>query len=62
MCAACRWRGCGSCFQVVGCRHQRVTLAPPLARPLCRMHPGLYPVANALPWLRTHVLAWIAKP
>ncbi len=42
--------------------HRRVTLAPPLARPLCRLHPGLYPLANALPLLRTHVLAWLAKP
>ena len=41
---------------------RRVTLAPPLARPLCRLHPGLYPIANALPLLRTHVLAWLAKP
>lgn len=41
---------------------RRVTLAPPLARPLCRLHPGLYTVANALPLLRTHVLAWLAKP
>jgi SAM-dependent methyltransferase len=42
--------------------HRRVTLAPPLARALCRLHPGLYPLFNALPLLRTHVLAWIAKP
>ena len=42
--------------------HRRVTLAPPLARPLCRLHPGLYPLANALPLLRTHVLAWLARP
>ena len=41
---------------------RRVTLAPPLARLLCRLHPGLYPVANAIPLLRTHVLAWVAKP
>ncbi len=41
--------------------HRRVTLAPPLARPLCRLHPGLYPLANALPLLRTHVLAWLGK-
>ena len=41
---------------------RRVTLAPPLARPLCRLHPGLYPIANALPLLRTHVLAWLGKP
>jgi SAM-dependent methyltransferase len=42
--------------------HRRVTLAPPLARPLCRLHPGLYRLANALPLLRTHVLAWLARP
>jgi SAM-dependent methyltransferase len=41
---------------------QRVTLAPPLARVVCGWHPGLYPVFNAVPLLRTHVLAWIAKP
>ncbi len=40
---------------------RRVTLAPPLARVLCRVHPGLYGVFNALPLLRTHVLAWVAK-
>ena len=41
---------------------QRVTLAPPLARRVARVHPGLYTLCNALPLLRTHVLAWIAKP
>jgi multidrug efflux pump subunit AcrA (membrane-fusion protein) len=41
---------------------RRVTLAPPLARPLCRLHPLLYPVVNAVPLLRTHRLAWIEKP
>jgi SAM-dependent methyltransferase len=41
---------------------QRVTLAPPLARTVCRWHPGLYGVFNALPWLRTHLLAWLEKP
>jgi SAM-dependent methyltransferase len=41
---------------------RRVTLAPPLARVVCRWHPGLYRVLNALPVLRTHVLAWLAKP
>lgn len=43
-------------------RSRRVTLAPPLARALCRIHPGLYGVANAVPLLRTHVLAWLEKP
>ena len=42
-------------------RHRRLTLAPPLARAVTRIHPGLYPV-HALPVLRTHVLAWIDKP
>ena len=41
---------------------RRVTLAPPLARLVCRVHPTLYRALNVLPLLRTHVLAWIAKP
>lgn len=40
---------------------RRVTLAPPLARGLCRVHAGLASLANAVPLLRTHRLAWIAK-
>jgi SAM-dependent methyltransferase len=42
--------------------HRRVTLAPPLARAVCRVHPALYTAFNVLPLLRTHVLAWIEKP
>ncbi len=41
---------------------RRVTLAPPLARQVVRLHPAAWRVFNALPLLRTHVLAWIAKP
>jgi SAM-dependent methyltransferase len=41
--------------------HHRVTLAPPLARAVCALHPALYGVFNALPLLRTHVLAWVHK-
>jgi hypothetical protein len=41
---------------------RRVTLAPPLARAVVRLHPSLYTVLNALPLLRTHRLAWIEKP
>jgi hypothetical protein len=41
---------------------RRVTLAPPISRRLTRVHPGLYGVINALPFLRTHLLCWIAKP
>lgn len=39
----------------------RVTLAPPLARLVCRVHPSLYGLFNALPLLRTHRLAWLQK-
>jgi SAM-dependent methyltransferase len=41
---------------------RRVTLAPPIARAVVRVHPSLYTLFNTVPWLRTHVLAWIAKP
>ncbi|MBK6862634.1 MAG: class I SAM-dependent methyltransferase [Ideonella sp.] len=40
---------------------RRVTLAPPIARAVCRVHPALYTACNALPLLRTHLLCWIAK-
>ena len=49
-------------FPQAAVEHRRVTLAPPLARAVCRLHPALYGVFNALPLLRTHVLAWIGKP
>jgi SAM-dependent methyltransferase len=39
----------------------RITLAPPLARPLARVHPALYTLFNAFPALRTHVLVWLGK-
>lgn len=42
---------------------RRVTLAPPLARRLAGWSPGLPAAVNLLlPMLRTHRLAWIAKP
>lgn len=41
---------------------RRITLAPPLARAVCRVHPALYGAFNTVPWLRTHVLAWVEKP
>lgn len=40
----------------------RVTLAPPLARLLVRIHPTLCSMANLMPLLRTHLLCWIGKP
>ena len=39
----------------------RVTLAPPLARVVCRWHPAFYGLFNRVPLLRTHVLAWLHK-
>ncbi|MDH3459506.1 MAG: class I SAM-dependent methyltransferase [Burkholderiaceae bacterium] len=42
--------------------HRRLTLAPPIARAVTRLHPALYTVFNALPVLRTHILCWIRKP
>jgi SAM-dependent methyltransferase len=41
---------------------RRITLAPPIARRVAAVHPALYTMFNAMPLLRTHVLAWIAKP
>ena len=41
---------------------RRITLAPPVARAVTRLHPSLYTLFNTLPLLRTHVLCWIAKP
>jgi SAM-dependent methyltransferase len=41
---------------------RRVTLAPPISRRVCRIHPAAYGVFNALPFLRTHALCWIRKP
>ncbi len=40
---------------------ERVTLAPPIARRVCRLHPSLYTAFNTIPLLRTHLLAWITK-
>lgn len=40
---------------------RRVTLAPPLARAACNIHPRLYGLLNIVPWLRTHVLCWMVK-
>jgi hypothetical protein len=41
---------------------RRITLAPPIARAVTRVHPALYTLFNVLLPLRTHVLAWVAKP
>ena len=41
---------------------RRLTLAPPIARRVCRWHPALYGLFNAVPLLRSHLLAWVTKP
>jgi len=51
-----------SLFPAARITHRRVTLAPPVARLVCRAHPALYTAFNTLPLLRTHLLCWIAKP
>ena len=46
-----------------GCMYsKRVTLAPPISRRVAAVHPSLYTLFNAVPWLRTHMVAWIIKP
>jgi SAM-dependent methyltransferase len=40
----------------------RVTLAPPIARAVTRVHPSLYTACNLVPLLRSHVLCWLQKP
>lgn len=40
---------------------RRVTLAPPISRLVCRLHPGLYGMVNMLSFLRTHIICWIGK-
>lgn len=38
-----------------------VTLALPISRRVCSIHPYAYQLLNAIPLLRTHVLCWISK-
>ena len=51
-----------SLFPAGRVQSQRITLAPPIARAVTRVHPALYTLFNTVPLLRTHSLAWIAKP
>ena len=51
-----------SLFPQASVTARRVTLAPPIARAVCRLSPALYPLFNALPLLRTHALVWLHKP
>jgi len=49
-------------FPGAGIETHRVTLAPPVARRVTRIHPALYTLLNAFPLLRSHLLCWIQKP
>jgi SAM-dependent methyltransferase len=40
----------------------RLTLAPPISRLVCKVHPSLYALFNLMPFLRTHLLCWLQKP
>lgn len=40
---------------------RKVTLAPPIARQVVGISPILYHILNCLPFLRTHVLCYVAK-
>ncbi|MBN9245289.1 MAG: methyltransferase domain-containing protein [Mesorhizobium sp.] len=39
----------------------KTTLAPPIARRVTKLSPGLYSLLNTLPFLRTHVVALLRK-
>jgi ubiquinone/menaquinone biosynthesis C-methylase UbiE len=41
---------------------RHLTLAPPIARFVTKIHANLYWFLNAIPFLRTHILCWITKP
>ncbi|WKZ57436.1 MAG: class I SAM-dependent methyltransferase [Bdellovibrionota bacterium] len=40
---------------------QRITVAPPLRRALCNVFPSLYSPLTKLPFVKSHILAWIKK-
>jgi len=39
----------------------KLTLAPPLAGLITKIHPSLYTIFNSFPFLKTHILCWIKK-
>ncbi|MDR1701644.1 MAG: hypothetical protein LBR56_02580, partial [Sporomusaceae bacterium] len=41
--------------------YYKITLAPPIGRFVTKIHPCFYHIFNVFPFLRTHILAWIAK-
>lgn len=40
---------------------RRITLAPPVARRVVRVHPAFYGIFNMIPLARTHIICYIAK-
>ena len=40
---------------------RKITLAPPIGRAVCPLHPELYAVFNLFPFLRTHLVGWLEK-
>jgi len=51
----------GELFKGHPVESQRVTLAPPLARRVIALGPLAHQALHSMPFLRTHVLAWITK-
>lgn len=49
-------------FPGAKCLHRRVSLAPPISRRVCKLHPQLYTLFNSMFFLRTHILCWLKKP
>lgn len=49
-------------FPVASIDARRVTLAPPISRRVCKIHPSMYTLFGSIPFLRTHLMCWIGKP
>jgi len=41
--------------------YHKITLAPPISRRVCKLHPSLYTIFNTIPFLRSHCLCTIEK-
>jgi hypothetical protein len=48
-------------FPEASIKKWRLSLAPPLGRFVTRVSRSLYTVFNAAPFLRSHIMCWIAK-
>ncbi|MFN0147898.1 MAG: class I SAM-dependent methyltransferase [Dehalococcoidia bacterium] len=49
-------------FPTCPVRAHHLTLAPPIARRVCRFVPGLYGPLALVPWLRTHTMFVLRRP